>query len=66
MSAITACVTAPWVGPFLGGVVAFILFDYVPKDSREYASIIGSVVGFAFFVVASSRVNPKKRKAKKR
>ena len=40
--------------------VGAVLFNYVPDDSREYAVILGSVVGFAFYVLASSRPSPKK------
>lgn len=54
---------SPWVGPFLGGMVAAVLFDYFPEGSRQYAVIVGSVVGFAFYVLASSRAKPTKRRA---
>jgi hypothetical protein len=52
---------SPWVGPFVGGMVAAVLFDYVPEDSRHYAVIVGIVVGFAFSVFTSPRAKRQAR-----
>ena len=57
---------SPWVGPFVGGLVAAVLFNYVPEDSREYAVILGSAVGFAFYVFASSRAKTTRSEGRRR